>query len=164
MSATNCGSTQYTGTPVFCVYRRRGAVRSLTEQGRFPAVKYCLFSPDSPVWKTDLRNALMSLLDRGCDDFKTYVNVRDFFFLLVQGLETGVDSIRQESIVKILFDHEFVGRMWKTVISRAVQWRMQINFIQGRALLIENGVSDDLMPLTDELQSRIRDENLKNKQ
>jgi hypothetical protein len=106
----------------------------------------------------------MSLLDRGCDDFKTYVNVRDFFFLLVQGLETGVDSIRQESIVKILFDHEFVGRMWKTVISRAVQWRMQINFIQGRALLIENGVSDDLMPLTDELQSRIRDENLKNKQ
>jgi hypothetical protein len=137
---------------------RDGGIQSLTERGRFPAVKHCLFGSDSPVWKTGLRDELLEFVRRGCKDFVIYVNVRDYFNLLVQGLEHGMDSISRQDIATVLSDEVFVRALWETVTSRGIQYRMQITFIRARQSLIQNGIPEASLPLTDELQLRLREE------
>ncbi len=51
---------------------RDGGIQSLTERGRFFAVKYCLFSPESPVWKTSLRDKLLELIGSGRENLTIY--------------------------------------------------------------------------------------------
>ena len=70
------------------------AIHSLTEQGRFTGVKYCLFQRRSPVWTSKLSNRLLAIIREGRTDPTIYLNVRDFFDLVVNGLERGIDSIR----------------------------------------------------------------------
>jgi hypothetical protein len=62
---------------------REGGIQSLTEQGRFPAVKWCLFHPDSPIWTTVLRDTLLDSIRKGREDPVVYTNVRGYFDLLV---------------------------------------------------------------------------------
>jgi hypothetical protein len=91
------------------------------------------------------------------------VNIRDFFSLLVQGLESGIDSIRREDIAKVVSSNgDFVHCIWETIISRGIQYRMQISFIRGRESLIQTGVPEESLPLTQDLRSRIADEKLRN--
>ncbi len=139
-------------------FRRDGAINSLNEGGRFFAVKCCLFQPDSPIWKTRLQEKLIDVVRSGRKDFVAYDNVRDYFSLLVRGLDTGIDSIRREDIAKILSNEEFLRSMWKTIISRGIQYRMQITFIRGRQSLTQRGVAEEVLPLTDDLRSRISDD------
>ncbi len=139
-------------------FRRDGAINSLNEGGRFFAVKCCLFQPDSPIWKTTLQAKLIEVVRSGRTDFVAYVNVRDFFSLLVQGLDTGIDSIRREDIAQLLSNQEFVRSMWQTIVSRGIQYRMLITYIRGRQSLIEKGVPEEALPLTDDMCSRISDD------
>jgi hypothetical protein len=141
---------------------RDGAIRSLTEHGRFPAVEYCLFHSRSPVWRTSLREELLSLIRRGRVEQVIYTNVRDFLDLLVYGLERGIDSIGRQEIGKLLSDEEFVRSLWETVISREIQYRMLITFIRARRSLIKNGASEAALPLTEELKSRLEEESQAN--
>jgi KAP-like P-loop domain-containing protein len=137
---------------------REGGIRSLTEQGRFPAIKYCLFRPQSPIWKTSLRDDLLELIGRGREDSSVYENVCGYFDLLAQGLDRNLDWVRREDVATVLTDDKFVASLWKTIISRAIQYRMLITFIRGRRALVLNGVSEGLLPLTDEMQSRLKEE------
>ncbi len=137
---------------------REGGVQSLTERGRFAAVKHCFFRPDSPIWKPGLRDELFELVRRGREDFVIYTNVRDYFSLLTSGLENGLDSIGRDDIAGVLSDEAFVRCLWETVTSRGVQYRMQINFLRARQSLIQNGIPEAALPLTDELQLRLKEE------
>jgi hypothetical protein len=110
---------------------RQDGVRCLTEQGRFAGVKYCLFHRDSPVWKTELREILLSSIRKGRADFEIYVNVRDYFNLLVEGCENGIDSIGKRDILPLLLDEEFVRDLWQVVTSKEIQYRSQMSFSQG---------------------------------
>jgi len=137
---------------------RDGGIQSLTERGRFPAVKHCLFRPDSPIWKTGLRDELLELVRRGREDFVIFANVRAYFRLLTEGLEHGMDLIGREDIARVLSDEPFVRCLWETVISRGIQYRMQIAFLRARQSLIQNGIPEAALPLTDELQLRLKEE------
>jgi hypothetical protein len=137
---------------------RDGAVQSLTEVNRFPGVKRCLFEADSAVWKTDLRDNLLRLIRRGQDDFVIYRSVRDLFQLLAQGLERGIEFVSREDVATILADKEFVGCMWETVVSRGIQYRMLSAYMRSRDSLIQNGIPESVMPLTPEMQSRLKEE------
>ncbi|MGB8476807.1 MAG: hypothetical protein WCE61_22225, partial [Candidatus Acidiferrum sp.] len=143
-------------------FRREGAINSLNEGGRFFAVKCCLFLPDSPIWKTSLEGDLVEIVRSGLKDFVAYANVRDFFSLLIQGLETGIDSIRREDLVQILSKEKFIRCMWATIISRGIQYRTQITFIRGRQSLIQRGVPEEFLPLPDDLRQRISDDQSRN--
>jgi hypothetical protein len=144
-------------------FLRDGAINSLNEGGRFFAVECCLFQPDSPIWKTGLKRKLIEIVRSGCENSVAYVNIRDFFSLLVQGLESGIDSIRREDIAKVVSSNgDFVHCIWETIISRGIQYRMQISFIRGRESLIQTGVPEESLPLTQDLRSRIADEKLRN--
>lgn len=141
---------------------RDGAIRSLTEQGRFPAVKYCLFNPLSPIWKTKLRDELLGLIGKGRDNQVILTNVRDLLDLIISGLDRGIDSIGTREISALLSDEEFVRILWETVTSRGIQYRMQITFIRARQSLINNGAPETSLPLTEELKARLDEEARKN--
>lgn len=144
-------------------FTRDGGIRTLTEPSRFRAVKYCLFRPDSLVWKKSLRDQLFALIRTGNKDFVIYVNARDFFNLLAHGLEHGIDVASKEDIVTILSDGELAQCLWEAVTSRGIQYRMRIAFLRARQSFIRNGVPEVLMPLTEDLRSRLREEELKAK-
>jgi hypothetical protein len=91
------------------------------------------------------------------------VNTRDFFNLLAQGLEQGIDIASKEEIVTILSDRKLAQCLWETVTSRRIQYRMRIAFLRARQSFIRNGVPEALVPLTDDLRSRLREEELKAK-
>jgi KAP family P-loop domain len=134
---------------------REGGIQSLTERGRFAGVKYCLFKSDSPVWSTDLRNEFIALIRRGSVDSKIYSNAGDLFDLMQLGLRRAIDStIDMSDARELISDQEFVKALWDTVTSKAIQYRMQMSFIESRQLLIQNGVPEAILPLTDELKLR----------
>jgi hypothetical protein len=134
---------------------REGAIRSLLEEGRFSGVKYCLFDPQSPLWKTALRGEFCEVIRRGQDDDLIYENGRDLLELLVKWLESGQGLVGREDILAIVSDHQFTRDLWSTALSRGIQYRLQQRFIQARTILINNGVPEMAVPLTEELQSRI---------
>jgi hypothetical protein len=144
-------------------FTRDGGIRSLTEPTRYLAVKYCLFRPDSPVWNTSVRDQLFALIRTGKKDSVTYVNARDFFNLLAQGLEQGIDVASKKDIVTILSDGKLAQCLWENVTSRGIQYRMRITFLRARQSFIRIGVPEKLMPLTEDLRSRLREEELKAK-
>jgi hypothetical protein len=138
---------------------RDGGIQSLTERGRFAAVKYCLFKSDSPVWTSDLRNELIGLIHKGREDSKICSNASDVFDLMMQGLRRGIDStIDMSDVVALLSNQEFIKALWDTVTSRAIQYRMQMSYIEARQLLVQNGVPEDVLPLTDELKVRAEED------
>jgi hypothetical protein len=137
---------------------REGSVQSLTEQGRFNGVKRCLFQPDSDVWKTSLRDDLLMLIRKGQEDFVIYKNLRDLFHMVVRGLQYGIDTIPREDVAAILIDEEFVRTLWETIISRGIQYRVIIAYIRARDSLIQSGIPEQVLPLTAEMESRLKEE------
>ena len=138
---------------------RGGGTQNLTERGRFARVEHCLFKSDSPVWTTDLRNELIALPRDEGDDPTVYSNVNDLFDLMIRSLRRGVDStIDTSDVVALLSNQEFIKVMWGTVTSRAIQYRMQMRYIEARQLLVQRGVPEDILPLTGELKLRAEED------
>jgi len=142
---------------------REGAIHSLTEQGRLTGVKHCLFQRRPPVWTSKLRNILLATIRKGRTDPLIYVNVLDFFDLIVYGLERGIDSIGPRDVSNLLSDEKFVSTLWRTVTSRTIQYRLQVRFIQARQALITAGAAESSLPLPQELQARLVEEASKQK-
>jgi hypothetical protein len=125
-------------------------------------VKLCLFQRSSPVWASKkLRNKFLSTFRKGRTDPKIYINVREFFDLIVYGLERGIDSIAASDISSLLIDEKFVGALWRTVTSRKIQYRLQITFIRARQSFIKAGAAESALPLPVELQSRLQEESIR---
>jgi KAP family P-loop domain len=139
---------------------RDDGMRNLSERGRFRGAKHCLFDPSSPLRKGDLRNEFLALIRSGLGNHTVYVNVREYLQMLVRGLQPGteIDFVGNEKLTTLLQDAEFVRSLWQTATSREIQYRMQISFIQARQSLIDAGALEDALPLTDELNSRILEE------
>lgn len=138
---------------------RDGGILSLTEHGRFPAIKYCLFNRRSPVWTTELRDEFLGLIGKGQDDDIIYSNVREYMDLVVRGLQLGggIDGIGVREISELLKDEEFVQLLWRTATSREIQYRLQMSFLEARQSLISSGASEAAMPLTKELEARVEE-------
>ena len=75
--------------------------------------------------------------------------------LIVEGLQRKLDLPIYAGQTTIVANQEFVNDLWKTVISRQIQFRLQIRFIQWRQVLIQAGVHESVLPLTAELKSRL---------
>jgi hypothetical protein len=101
---------------------------------------------------------VLDWIRRGEQESAIYLNVRDLFDLLIQGLEHGIDSIDTRDVSGVLSNVEFAQCLWKTVTSRQIQYRMQIRFIRARQALIQNGIPEEAVPLTHELQLRLKEE------
>ena len=138
---------------------RDGGIRSLTEHGRFPVVKYCLFDSRSPVWRNELRNKALSLIREGCENHIVYENVQDYVDLIVRGLrEIGIDAIGTAQLRDLIKDEELMRYVWSTLTCKQIQYRMQMKFVQDRQTLLDNGALEAALPLTAELKARIEEE------
>ena len=134
---------------------REGGVRSLTEPRRFGGVKYCLFNADSPVWTTDLRNELIELIRKGPPDSVVYSNASDLFDLIILALRRSGDSpIDVSNATRLASTQEFIAALWNAVTARPIQYRMQMSYVNARQLLVQNGASEAILTLTDELKLR----------
>jgi|SRR5579864_1024858 len=138
-----------------------GGVRGLREKDRFAGWKFCLFNPESPIWKTPLWQQLVEAIRNGRKDSIAFHNSRDLLELIIDGLESKIDFATRQELVAILSNREFVEELWGTVISREIQFRMQIRFIRWRTSLINNGIPQEILPLTKDLQSRLAAEQKK---
>ena len=65
------------------------------------------------------------------------------------------NDIDVEGVRKLLLDHVFVRDLWAAVTSRSIQWRMQLNLLTTRKQLLDYGVPDYDLPLTEELLGRM---------
>jgi hypothetical protein len=66
--------------------------------------------------------------------------------------------------VTILSDGKLAHCLWgNRYLARGIQYRMRIAFLRARQSFIRNGVPEVLMPLTEDLRSRMREEELKAK-
>ncbi len=141
---------------------REGGIRSLTEPGRFRAVKYCLLDHRSPIWTSTLRDELLGVIRKGKDDQVIYANVCDYIEILARTLQSGgVDGVASAQIKDLLKDEELVRCVWTTVTSKPIQYRMQIGFLQTRQSLISGGALEAALPLSEELNARMNEESQK---
>lgn len=134
-----------------------GGMRSLSEQGRFIAFKYCLFDSSSPVWTTQLKDELITLLNRGLEEPIIYENAKQLLDLLIEARTKGTE-FRSDGVGPLLSDEVFVAPLWRTATSREIQWRMQIKFLRYRQALLQNGIGETSLPLRKELQARLEAE------
>jgi hypothetical protein len=141
---------------------REDGVRNLSEVGRFSAAKACLFRASSPIWTSAVRPNLLVVVRRWKEDSIINANVRDLFDLLIRGLENGIGAVNQSDIATFLRDHDLVKFLWEAVTSKTIQYRLQIAYIRGRQQLIQGGIPEDLMPLSEELRLRLLDDESKN--
>jgi len=104
--------------------------------------------------KAALRRSLVDLLREGEVDVGIYHNANLLFAMLVRIRREGFDIISREDVSPMLSDKELMKQLWATVTSRTIQYRMQSGLLERRQFLIENGVPEEVLPLTEELQAR----------
>lgn len=132
-------------------------INSLRERGRYDGVRFCLFNSASPVCTSDSSKALIALIKSGRDNDTIYDNAQELFIILTDALEHQSDVVSRHESSLILRNHPFVKTLWETVTFRTIQYRMQIAYLRGRKRLIEVGVPEDLLPLSEELQARMKE-------
>jgi len=130
-------------------------IRRLCEKGKFVALKYCLLHPDSPLWKSSLWQKLVQEIRKGQNDVIAFRNSRDLMELIVEGLQHKLDIPISSGHTTIASNQDFIGELWKTVITRQIQFRLQIRFIRWRQILVRAGVPEAVLPLTEELRARL---------
>jgi hypothetical protein len=77
---------------------------------------------------------------------------------LARAAQDQSSPISRASAVKIAADADFVKALWQTVVSKPIQFRMLVKFVNTRKALISLGVDESNLPLTHELEERIRSE------
>jgi hypothetical protein len=76
----------------------------------------------------------------------------------MRGLRRDVDSAMDApDVIALLSDQEFIKALWETVTSRPIQYRMLMSYIEARRLLIQTGVPEAILPLTEELKRRAQE-------
>lgn len=139
---------------IFAFFRNPGSVRRLHENDALRAYKYLLFNPTSPLWKNDAKGEFLAIIADGSKDSGTYLNVRTFLDLLVEGQRHGLGWFLREDFDAIFQDRELIAGIWRTVTSRTIQWRAQRELLEARSALIKGGVPEADLPLSPELEAR----------
>ena len=138
---------------VLALFFVEGGVRQLREKGRKDGLKYCLFSPESPLWKTAQYDQLLSLLSKASFDTTIYRNCVELADLLDDGKETRLE-LSTAYFDEIFRNHEFLAELWKAITSRTIQYRMLGEYLKIHRKYVDSGVPAEMLPLTPELESR----------
>ncbi len=145
-------------------FLRKDGIRTLTEPGRFLGIKYCLFDSQSPIRTGKLRTTFLALILRGLRKWDIYNNIIDYFQFLVRAATqgSGEDFIQASEIQVLVKDTEFIRRLWTVVVSREIQYRMQMRFIEDRQALISLGADETALPMPAVLTTRLAEEQARN--
>jgi KAP family P-loop domain len=133
----------------------RQSIRRLGEPKRFLAYKYLLFHPDSIPWGKRLRSEIYAMLKRARRNLDAFENACALLRLLTDALEYPDGDIGSEGVQMLIHDHKFIRSLWNAVLSRRIQWRLQVNFLTHRARLMKAGVPNSEMPISKALEERV---------
>jgi KAP family P-loop domain. len=102
----------------------KGGITVLWEQGGYLSEKWVLFNNESPLWRGDRRERLMTLLKRASSDLSIHGNALEFIHIVSEGLTEGIGiPYGTERIRKLVEDKEISGALWKAATARPVQYR-----------------------------------------
>ena len=131
------------------------SVKQLSEPGRYMAFKYVLYGRNMLPWKEDLNTRISEMLEAAPTRVSDYENAKELLRLTLEAAVMRRNDIDVEGVRKLLLDHVFVRDLWAAVTSRSIQWRMQLNLLTTRKQLLDYGVPDYDLPLTEELLGRM---------
>jgi hypothetical protein len=131
------------------------SIQRLGEPKRFQAYKYVLFHPDSLPWSHGLRDQIYSMFRGAKHDAIAFENVCDLLELLSEAVEYRRGDIDLDGVRVLLQNAKFVRSLWRAALTRNIQWRMQVNFLQHRSRLMKAGVPESALPLTAALKKRL---------
>ncbi len=136
---------------------KEGAGRALREGGRYRGYKHCLFHPKSPIRAGESRETFVRLIERGRRDMAVCSNIEHLLFMLADGVKMGLEDVSAQEVVEtVTKDQDIVRVLWEVSTAKSIQYRSQHSFIEKRQLLIDAGIEERCVPLTDELQARMR--------
>ena len=112
------------------LFGRRGGILRVREKGRLQAFRYVLFNKTSPLLSGPMRSEFLSVLDEAAKDRIIHENCIEFFELLLSGLRDSLEGVVAAQVREIVRDEELSARIWKAVVSREIQYRMQYDIRQ----------------------------------
>ena len=135
------------------LFSKAGGISRLREKGRMAAQRYALFSRDSPVRSGALRQKLIATLARAESESVIHDNCIEFFQLLLSGMRGAQDGATLEDFRSVPQDTEMISAIWKSVIARKIQYRMQADLLKGRQQLVDAGTPETVLPIPEWLVS-----------
>jgi hypothetical protein len=102
----------------------KGGINPLWKIGEYIPEKWVLFSRESPLWRTDRRNRVMTLLSRASSDSSVHGNALELIHMMSEGIVEGIGIAHgPEKIKNLIEDREISGAIWKAATARPVQYR-----------------------------------------
>jgi KAP family P-loop domain len=132
-------------------------VRRLNEKNRLASFKYVLFNESPLLSERGPRRTILQIFDRAAEDNTIHGNCIDFFELVLNGLRTSLEGAPIADIRRLPHDEVFVRQLWKSVVARRIQYRMQQHILDGRQALIDSGAAEEILPVPDWLAERLAD-------
>jgi hypothetical protein len=131
---------------VFRLFEMPNGIAQLNEVNRLIPYKYVLFNAKSPLWSDQLlRRTLLVIFERAASDTTIHDNCIDFFDLILRGMRNGLEGSPVEDLRRLPQDQEFVAHLWKGVVARKIQYRMQRHILEGRQNLIDAGTPEGVL-------------------
>ena len=139
------------------LFETAGGISRLRERGRMMAHRYVLFSGNSPLRSGSLRTKLFAILALAESNTIVHENCAALFQLLMSGMRGAQDGASLEDFRSIPRDADLAGRIWRSVVAKKIQFRMQQGLLKDRQQLIEGGTPQDSLPIPDWLTPSVPD-------
>jgi hypothetical protein len=105
-------------------FSTNGSMSVLWNQTDLLAEKWVLFNIDSPLWRGDRREGLITLLNQAGSDLTVHGNALELIHMVSKGLVEGIGiAYGPEKIKKLIEDREISGSLWKAATARPIQYR-----------------------------------------
>lgn len=137
---------------VLALFGTASGISRLTERGRLTAYRYALFAVRSPLRSGSLKAKLFAILALAEGNSVIHENCIEFFQLLLSGMRGAQDGASLDDFRSFLNDADLIGRIWKSVVARRIQFRMHQDLLKDRQQLIEGGAPETVLPIPDWLK------------
>jgi hypothetical protein len=139
------------------LFSLRDGIARLREKGRFLSFKFFLSHKSTPLRAEPLRSRLFVIFGDAGGNAVIHKNCLDLFEFLVGAARRGTDISTPDECREFLRDSGYSSRLWNAVVSRQIQYRMQLHILEARQELINSGVPEALLAIPGWLADRLGD-------
>lgn len=140
---------------VLAAFRTPGGIRRLSENGKGLAERYIFFNLASPLWAGPLKERFYRTLTAAGESHVGSENCLALFELVLACLKSNLEAVDVENLKRLLRDEVFVQAMWAGAVSRRIQYRRQLEILEGRDVLIASGAAASALSVPDWLAERL---------
>jgi hypothetical protein len=133
------------------------AVRRLQLPKEAICYTHLLFDQAYASLRPSLRDGLLAWFQDMEHNPNAIEQANDFLQLLVDALRNNSVTVAREGALTWISDAAFIASLWKVATEKRIQFRMLHLFLSNRKTLIDDGVDESLLPLTEELAVALPD-------